>query len=75
MSTLSSWLFGSVIAILGFLGLLAAARALDQGIEYFGLALFAFAVLFDFGLIRRAYGVQERAAEESATDDGSNIAA
>jgi len=46
-----------------------------QGIEYFGLALFAFAVLFDFGLIRRAYGVQERAAEESATDDGSNIAA
>jgi hypothetical protein len=54
---------------------LAAARALDQGIEYFGLALFAFAVLFDFGLIRRAYGVQERAAEESATDDGSNIAA
>jgi hypothetical protein len=75
MSTLSSWLFGSVIAVLGFLGLLAAARALDQGIEYFGLALFAFAVLFDFGLIRRAYGVQERTAEESATDDGSNIAA
>jgi hypothetical protein len=75
MSTFSSWFFGSVIAILGFLGLLAASRAMDQGIEYFGLALFAFAVLFDFGLISRAYGVQEQAAEESATDESSNIAA
>jgi hypothetical protein len=67
MSAFSSWLFGGVMAMLGFVGLLLASRAMDQGIEFFGLALFVFAVLFDFGLIRRAYEIREHAEAETAT--------
>jgi len=32
------------------------------GVTLFGLVLFAFATLFDFGLIRRSYDARERAA-------------
>jgi hypothetical protein len=67
MSTLSSWAIGAVVALLGVLGLVLASRAMDGAVALFGLALFGFAVLFDFGLIRRAYDERERAAAEAAT--------
>ena len=74
MSTFSSWLFGSIMAVLGLVGLLLASRAMDPGIEFFGLALFVFAVLFDFGLIGRAYALRERDEAEAATER-PNVAA
>ncbi len=39
----------------GFLGLLLASRAVDDGIQIFGLVLFALAVFLDFWLIHRHY--------------------
>ena len=41
----------------------------------FGLVLFAFATLFDFGLIRRAYDAREHAADAAAADKQVRAAA
>ena len=64
MSGIASWLLGGFVSLAGLFGLIAASRARDPGIYLFGLALFAFAVLFVFGLIRRCYDERERAAAE-----------
>jgi hypothetical protein len=56
MNTTLAWIVGGLIAILGLLGLFLAAGAKDGGIYLFGLLLFLFAVLFDFGLIKRGTG-------------------
>jgi FtsH-binding integral membrane protein len=53
MSSTLNWIIGGVITLLGIVGLFLAAHAVDTGIYLFGLLLFLFAVLFDFGLIRR----------------------
>ena len=44
---------GVFVAVLGLLGLVLAGGALDQEIFVFGLGLFAFAIAFDWGLVRR----------------------
>jgi hypothetical protein len=60
-------IIGVFVAVLGLIGLVLAGGALDNGIYVFGLSLFAFAVVFDWGLllksVRRAERtrVQERA--------------
>ncbi|HVB69834.1 MAG TPA: hypothetical protein VNE67_18455 [Acetobacteraceae bacterium] len=46
---------GLMVAALGLLGLFLAAGAWDEEMYIFGLALAVFAVLFDFGLLRRHY--------------------
>ncbi|MFZ5790564.1 MAG: hypothetical protein ACOY3L_07690 [Pseudomonadota bacterium] len=56
MNTTLAWIVGGLIAILGLVGLFLAAGAKDGGIYLFGLLLFLFAVLFDFGLIKRGTG-------------------
>jgi hypothetical protein len=43
---------GTMMAVLGLVGLLMASRALDSEIYIFGLSLALFAAVFDFGLIR-----------------------
>jgi hypothetical protein len=43
----------------GLIGLILASGAMDNEMYVFGLALFAFAVLFDLGLIRRHFDRQE----------------
>ena len=48
-----NWVIGGIVTLLGIVGLFLAAHAVDGGIYLFGLLLFLFAVLFDFGLIRR----------------------
>jgi hypothetical protein len=53
MSSTLNWIIGAIITLLGLMGLFLAAHAADSGIYLFGLLLFLFAVLFDFGLIRR----------------------
>lgn len=49
---------GVFVGFLGLVGLVLASRALDQEIYLFGLSLFGFAVVFDWGVmlkgIRRA---------------------
>ncbi len=75
MTSASSWLVGGVVALLGLVGLFLASRALDPGVELFGLALFLFAVLFVFGLIRRAWDARERAEAEDAAAHSPRAAA
>lgn len=44
---------GAFVAVLGLLGLVLAG-ALDQEMYVFGLSLFGFAVVFDWGLVLKA---------------------
>ncbi len=46
---------GLMVTALGVLGLFLAAGSWDMEMYIFGLALVAFAVVFDFGLLRRHY--------------------
>jgi hypothetical protein len=48
-------LVGVFVTILGLVGLVAASRAVDDGIYIFGLILFVFAVLLDFLFIKRHF--------------------
>ncbi|KAA5614745.1 hypothetical protein [Rhodovastum atsumiense] len=54
---------GVSVALLGLLGLLLVSGALDSGMYVFGLSLFGFAVLFDFGLIKKYFDLKEAAAK------------
>ena len=69
MSRVSSWLVGIMVAAIGLLGLVLASRAEDGALALFGGALFVFAVLFEFGLIRRVYDAIERAEDEAAAGE------
>jgi uncharacterized membrane protein YbhN (UPF0104 family) len=51
---------GVFVTLLGILGLLWSANALDNGIYVFGLGLFGFAVLFDVWLIKKHHDGLER---------------
>jgi hypothetical protein len=69
MSRVSTWLVGIMVAAIGLLGLVLASRAEDGPLALFGGALFVFAVLFEFGLIRRVYDAIERAQDEAAAGE------
>lgn len=58
---LSSWVMGIFVGALGVVGLFLAAGARDGAIYAFGIAVFAFAVLFVFMLIKRGYDSAEDA--------------
>ena len=51
----SYWIVSALVTLLGFAGLLLAAGAWDSGISVFGLALAAFAVLYNFFAIHRTH--------------------
>ena len=53
MSPVSSFALGAVIGLLGLLGLVAASRAHDPEMYAVGLVFAAFAVAFDFWLLKR----------------------
>lgn len=59
---------GALVAILGGLGLVLGAGAVDDEMYIFGLSLFAFAYLFILGIVRRACdrADRRRAAERRA---------
>ncbi len=46
---------GALVGLMGFLGLLMAAGAMDEGIYVFGLSLAGFAAIFIFGLVKRHF--------------------
>lgn len=54
-TTFSYWIVAAMVTLLGVIGLVLAAGAWDSGISVFGLALAAFAVLYNFFAIHRAY--------------------
>ena len=60
MENFSNWVLGFCTIVMGMGGLFVAARA-GQGLGYFGgLAIFAFAVMFVFILIRTSLDHEER---------------
>jgi hypothetical protein len=59
--TVSDLVVGLLVAVLGLVGLILAAGAIDDEIYIFGLGLAAFAVLFDFGLVRANFDRRDRA--------------
>lgn len=46
---------GVLVALLGLVGLIMASGAMDDEIFIFGLSLFGFSVVFDFGLVRKHF--------------------
>lgn len=60
----TSWLVGTAVTVLGLVGLMMAGKAEDLGVYLFGILLFAFAVAFDFFLIKLGY---DRAKAEERT--------
>jgi hypothetical protein len=54
--SIGPWILGGAMAVLGLFGLFLASAAHDRVIYGTGLALFAFGVLFIFGLIHRYVG-------------------
>ncbi len=52
---------GLLMAVLGLVGLVLAAGAIDDEIYIFGLGLAAFAVLFDLGLVRAHFDRRDAA--------------
>ena len=57
---------GALVLVLGIIGLILAAGALDNGIFVFGLALAGLTVLFEFGLIRRHYDRMDAARRQGS---------
>jgi hypothetical protein len=55
----SDLIVGLLMTALGLIGLLLASGAMDDAMYVFGLALFAFACVFDLGLLRRHFDRQE----------------
>ena len=55
------WIGSGVVALLGIVGLFLSANATDNGIYLFGLALFAFAVIYVFRQIKDAFDRAEEA--------------
>lgn len=53
---MASWIIGAVMGLIALFGLLLASRAHDGVFSYFGLALFAFGVLYIYGMVIRATG-------------------
>jgi len=54
-SNVSDLIVGLMMAVFGLIGLLLVSGAADAEMYIFGLGLTGFAVLFDFGLIKRYY--------------------
>jgi hypothetical protein len=51
----SDLIVGLMMAGLGLVGLILASGAMDNEMYVFGFSLFAFACVFDFGLLRRHF--------------------
>lgn len=56
---MSAVVIGTLLSLLGLLGLVLAGGAIDSGMYQFGLALFGFAVFFDLWLIKRHFDAAE----------------
>ena len=71
----ASWIVGGGATVLGLLGLFAASRAVDAVFYGFGLALFGFAVLFVFSLVKGAFDAREKRGEPAFGAGGAKTTA
>jgi hypothetical protein len=55
----SDLIVGLLVAAFGLIGLILASGAMDDEMFVFGLSLFGFACVFDFGLLRRHFDKRE----------------
>lgn len=55
-NTLSNWVVGVLVGLVGLVGLFMASRATDTVFYWVGLLFFLFGVLFCFGLIGQIGG-------------------
>ncbi len=62
MEDVSDLIVGLMMAVFGLFGLFLISGAADAEMYIFGLALCGFAVLFDFGLIKRHYDRRDSVA-------------
>jgi len=61
----SDLIVGLLMAAFGITGLILASGAMDNEMYVFGLSLFGFAGLFEFGLIRRHFDRLDAVGAES----------
>jgi hypothetical protein len=61
MSPASAIATGILVGLIGYTGLFFAAHAEDQTMHAVGLVVFAFAVAFEFWLIKRWFDYADRA--------------
>lgn len=57
---MTHWIFGIFAGLIGLIGAILAAGALDLGMLTFGLGLVAFAVVYVFWLIKDNFDERER---------------
>ena len=57
----SDLIVGLLMAAFGLAGLILASGAMDDEMSVFGFALFVFACVFEFGLLRRHFDRREAA--------------
>jgi hypothetical protein len=55
----SDLIVGLMMTVFGLVGLILASGAMDNEMYVFGLSLFGFACVFDFGLLRRHFDRME----------------
>jgi FtsH-binding integral membrane protein len=70
-NNVSDIIVGLMMALFGLIGLFLVAGAADAEMYIFGLGLCLFAVLFDFGLIKRHY--DRRDAVRAAVRENTNV--
>jgi hypothetical protein len=58
-SNVGDLIVGLMMAVFGLIGLFLVAGATDAEMHIFGLALCVFAVVFDFGLIKRPFDLRD----------------
>ena len=58
-SNVGDLIVGLMMAVFGLIGLFLVAGAADAEMYIFGLALCVFAVVFDFGLIKRHFDLRD----------------
>jgi hypothetical protein len=71
MEQVSDLIIGLMMAVFGLIGLILVAGAADAEMYVFGLSLSGFAVLFDFGLIKRYF--DRRDALAAAVQDHPHV--
>ncbi len=61
---MSAWIVGTIVVLVGLLGAVLAANAIDLGIYMFGFGLILFSVGFVFWLIKDNFDREERSRSD-----------
>ena len=70
-NNVSALIVGLTVAVFGLIGLFLISGAADSEMYVFGASLVVFAVLFDFGLVRRHFDRQDVVV--AATREATNV--